>query len=58
MPGMDAREEAIADLNRRFMDVEGPTDVLAFPIDDEPSDAGRSPDGRAARHPDEWTVSP
>jgi probable rRNA maturation factor len=36
-------EDAIAELNRRFMDVEGPTDVLAFPIDD-PVVAGRWPD--------------
>ncbi|HLM64647.1 MAG TPA: rRNA maturation RNase YbeY [Acidimicrobiales bacterium] len=36
-------EEAIADLNTRFMDAEGPTDVLAFPIDD-PVTGGRWPD--------------
>ena len=29
-------EEAIADLNERFMGKSGPTDVLSFPIDDEP----------------------
>jgi probable rRNA maturation factor len=28
-------EAAMADLNERFMGHEGPTDVLAFPIDDE-----------------------
>jgi probable rRNA maturation factor len=27
-------EAAIADLNKRFMEAEGPTDVLAFPIDE------------------------
>lgn len=37
-------EEAIADLNSRFLGKEGPTDVLAFPIDDEPVESGRSPD--------------
>lgn len=37
-------EDAIADLNKRFLDREGPTDVLAFPIDEEPADSGRSPD--------------
>jgi probable rRNA maturation factor len=36
-------EETIAELNARFMDAEGPTDVLAFPIDD-PVVAGRWPD--------------
>lgn len=37
-------ETAIADLNARFLDKEGPTDVLAFPIDEEPAEGGRSPD--------------
>ncbi len=37
-------ETAIADLNSRFLGKDGPTDVLAFPIDEEPSDSGRSPD--------------
>ena len=37
-------EEAIADLNQRFLGKSGPTDVLAFPIDEEPSESGRSPD--------------
>jgi probable rRNA maturation factor len=36
-------ETAMADLNKQFMDAEGPTDVLAFPIDD-PVTAGRWPD--------------
>lgn len=29
-------EDAIAELNERFMGKSGPTDVLSFPIDDEP----------------------
>jgi probable rRNA maturation factor len=37
-------ETAIADLNKRFLGKEGPTDVLAFPIDEEPAESGRFPD--------------
>jgi len=37
-------EEAIADLNERFLGEEGPTDVLAFPMDEHPTEGGRSPD--------------
>src|SRR5437660_12580916 len=37
-------EGAIADLNKRFLGKDGPTDVLAFPIDEEPVAGGRSPD--------------
>lgn len=37
-------EASIAELNSRFLGKEGPTDVLAFPIDEEPADSGRSPD--------------
>jgi probable rRNA maturation factor len=37
-------EPYIADLNRRFLGKEGATDVLAFPIDEEPLESGRSPD--------------
>jgi probable rRNA maturation factor len=33
-------EPAMADLNRRFMGNEGPTDVLAFPIDSDESASG------------------
>jgi probable rRNA maturation factor len=34
----------MSDLNKRFLGKEGPTDVLAFPIDVEPIEGGRSPD--------------
>lgn len=37
-------EETIAGLNERFMDVDGPTDVLSFPIDGETDPPGRWPD--------------
>jgi probable rRNA maturation factor len=37
-------EGAISDLNLRFLGKDGPTDVLAFPIDEEPVEGGRSPD--------------
>lgn len=37
-------EAAIAALNERFLGRSGPTDVLAFPIEDEPLPGGRSPD--------------
>jgi probable rRNA maturation factor len=38
-------EATMAELNQRFMGHEGPTDVLAFPIDDDDVATGRSPDG-------------
>jgi probable rRNA maturation factor len=37
-------ETAIAQLRERFLGESGPTDVLAFPIDEEPDRGGRSPD--------------
>jgi probable rRNA maturation factor len=37
-------ETAIAELNQRFMDKVGPTDVLAFPLEDELVEPGRFPD--------------
>jgi probable rRNA maturation factor len=37
-------EQAMSDLNKRFLGKDGPTDVLAFPIDEEPVEGGRSPD--------------
>jgi probable rRNA maturation factor len=40
-------EAAIAELNQRFMGADGPTDVLAFPIDD-PVVSGRWPDAGSA----------
>ncbi|HZA00554.1 MAG TPA: rRNA maturation RNase YbeY [Acidimicrobiales bacterium] len=40
-------EPTITGLNRRFMEADGPTDVLAFPIDD-PVEAGRWPDAGTA----------
>ena len=36
-------ETAIAELNQRFMDKVGPTDVLAFPLEDELVEPGASP---------------
>lgn len=37
-------EISIADLNGRFLGEDGPTDVLAFPIDDDHVPSGRRPD--------------
>lgn len=37
-------ETAIAALNEQFLGRPGPTDVLAFPIEDDPAPTGRSPD--------------
>ncbi len=37
-------EPAVAALNEKFLGRPGPTDVLAFPIDDDPGPTGRSPD--------------
>lgn len=37
-------EATIAALNERFLGRSGPTDVLAFPIDDEDEPGGRTPD--------------
>lgn len=37
-------EATIAELNKRFMGVDGPTDVLAFPLEDELVEPGRYPD--------------
>ena len=37
-------EATIAELHERFLGTAGPTDVLAFPIDEDPELGGRSPD--------------
>jgi probable rRNA maturation factor len=37
-------ERVMTDLNQRFNAKQGPTDVLAFPIDEDPVEGGRSPD--------------
>jgi probable rRNA maturation factor len=37
-------EQTIAELNERFLGSEGPTDVLAFPMDEELPPGGRQPD--------------
>ncbi|MHB8439032.1 MAG: rRNA maturation RNase YbeY [Acidimicrobiales bacterium] len=37
-------EATIAELHERFLGKSGPTDVLAFPIDEGPPPGGRSPD--------------
>jgi probable rRNA maturation factor len=50
-------EAVIADLNQRFMGGEGATDVLAFPIDDDLGDVGRSPDA-SSPGPDRAPIDP
>jgi probable rRNA maturation factor len=50
-------EATIADLNERFLHGTGPTDVLAFPIDDELPESGRSPDA-GATGPDRPPIEP
>ena len=42
-------EPVMADLNQTHMGKSGPTDVLAFPIDDDLGQVGRSPDGGSRR---------
>lgn len=50
-------EQVIADLNQRFMDVAGPTDVLSFPIDDDVVELGRWPDA-STTGPDRSSADP
>ncbi|MFN8027247.1 MAG: rRNA maturation RNase YbeY [Acidimicrobiia bacterium] len=53
-------DEAAIDLNVKFLGGTGPTDVLAFPIDDDHIPAGRQPDagGRGPGAPAEPTDPP
>jgi probable rRNA maturation factor len=37
-------EVAMSSLHEQFLGLSGPTDVLSFPIEDEPGPVGRSPD--------------
>ena len=48
-------EQAMSDLNERFLGGNGPTDVLAFPMDEDVSPGGRQPDqgGRGPGSPSE-----
>ena len=50
-------EGPMAELNERFMGARGATDVLAFPIDEDVVDPGRSPDA-GATGPDRAPVDP
>jgi probable rRNA maturation factor len=50
-------ESTVADLNARFLGRSGPTDVLAFPIDDDLVEVGRSPDS-GTPGPDRQPVEP
>jgi probable rRNA maturation factor len=51
--------EVMTGLHKRFMDEDGPTDVLSFPLDDDLVELGRWPDAsttgpdRGARQPEE-----
>jgi probable rRNA maturation factor len=53
-------EQTITDLNARFLDGDGPTDVLAFPLDEEEVASGRRPDegGRGPGAPADSTDPP
>jgi probable rRNA maturation factor len=53
-------EKAMSDLNERFLGRDGPTDVLAFPMDDELVESGRQPDqgGRGPGSPAEPSDAP
>lgn len=55
-------DNVMSDLNKRFHGKDGPTDVLAFPIDEDPVEGGRSPDsggpgpGYTPPEPDEMPI--
>ncbi len=53
-------EQAMTDLNERFLGGAGPTDVLAFPMDDDVTPGGRQPDqgGRGPGSPSEADEPP
>lgn len=53
-------EQAMSDLNERFLGITGPTDVLAFPMDDDVAPGGRQPDqgGRGPGSPAEVSDPP
>ena len=52
--------EYMAELNHRWMGADGPTDVLAFPMDDDVAPGGRQPDqgGRGPGSPAEAADPP
>jgi probable rRNA maturation factor len=50
-------ETTMGELNKEFLGEDGPTDVLAFPIDDEIVESGRSPDS-GSTGPDRPDVEP
>ncbi len=53
-------EQAMSDLHERFLGGSGPTDVLAFPMDDDVAPGGRQPDqgGRGPGSPAEASDPP
>ncbi len=53
-------EQAMSDLHERFLGGSGPTDVLAFPMDDDVAPGGRQPDqgGRGPGSPAEAADPP